>query len=119
MNASGRSVRSVLLKNNIEVEDILIIYDDADLEFGDVRLKSGGGSAGHKGMESILKQFPNGTQIARVRVGIGRGEHPDIPLEDFVLQKWTDEEKERLPKIISKAVEVILSQLVGVDPENS
>lgn len=109
MNASGRAVQKILKKYSAKPEDLLIVYDDADLKFGDVKMKPGGSSAGHRGMQSIIDALPAGAKIARVRVGIGRPEHSDIPLEDYVLQKWTPNEQEKLPEIVSKAVIAITS----------
>ncbi|MBI2475303.1 aminoacyl-tRNA hydrolase [Candidatus Uhrbacteria bacterium] len=106
MNTSGRSVQKILKKFAAKPENLIVIYDDADLAFGDVRMKPGGSSAGHKGMQSIIDLFPSGINIARVRVGIGRP-NPDVPLDEFVLQKWTMAEKKQLPDAIEKAVQAI------------
>lgn len=105
MNVSGRSVKAFMSKHKCNVSDILVIYDDADISFGDVRFKQAGSSGGHNGMQSILDIFPKGTQIARIRVGIGRPTNPDVPLDAFVLQKLTVEEKKKLPEIIHLAME--------------
>ena len=110
MNASGRAVRSTLSKYPVKVEELIVVYDDADLAFGDVRFKQGGGSAGHRGMVSLLGQFPKGTNIARIRVGIGRSPHPDVPLDQFVLGRWTKDEEAQLPIMIDKAISLILEQ---------
>lgn len=107
MNKSGRSVKKILDKNQIDKNEILIVHDDADLPFGDVRFKEGGGSAGHNGVQSVLDVFPRGTNIKRVRVGIGRPNHPDIPLEDFVLQKWSKQETDKLDTLIDPAIELV------------
>ncbi len=107
MNGSGKSVKEILSKYPVKEQTIIVIYDDADLKFGDVRLKAGGSSAGHNGMESILEVFPRGTGIHRVRVGIGRPSHTDIQLEDFVLQKWTDQETESLDEMMAAAIKLV------------
>ncbi|MBI4713897.1 aminoacyl-tRNA hydrolase [Candidatus Uhrbacteria bacterium] len=106
MNKSSRAVRKLMKKYSAKPENVLVIYDDADLAFGNVRMKPAGSSAGHRGMQSILDLFPSGINIARVRVGIGRPSQ-DIPLDEFVLQKWTLSEKKELEKVIEKAVEVL------------
>jgi len=107
MNVSGRSLASVMNKYPVSIEDVTVIYDDADLAFGDVRLKAGGGAAGHRGMASILNTLPKGTNVKRIRVGIGRPSHPDIPLDQFVLQKFTQEEQQALPEIINNVIEIL------------
>lgn len=107
MNVSGQSVAGVLSKYPVKKEELLIVYDDADLPFGDVRLKPGGSSAGHRGMESILSHVPADTNIARLRIGIGRPESRDVPLEDFVLKPWSAKEKTELPTVINEAIKKI------------
>ncbi len=110
MNVSGRAVKAFLSKNKCNVSDILVIYDDADISFGELRLKKTGSSGGHNGMQSIIEQFPNGTAITRLRVGIGRPTNSDIPLDAFVLQKWSGEEEKKLPEIITKAIAIVMEQ---------
>ena len=110
MNATGRSIQKIRKKKALSEHDMLVIYDDADLPFGDVRFKAGGSSAGHRGIQSILDQFPNGTSIPRIRIGIGRPAHPDIGLEDFVLQKWTQKEEKALPEIIDRVITMITKE---------
>ena len=114
MNVSGRSVKTVCTKHKCKASDILVIYDDADIPFGDVRYKTGGSSGGHNGMQSILDQFPKGTTIARIRIGIGRPVNPDVPLDAFVLQKWTTEEEKMLPKILKLTIEKIHEKIAEV-----
>ncbi len=108
MNLSGRPVKTILSGSNLQPQDVLVVYDDADLPFGDVRYRAGGTSGGHNGMQSVLEAFPPGTQVPRVRVGIGRPAIPDMALEDWVLAKWNDEETKRLPEIVSNAAEEVL-----------
>lgn len=108
MNATGRTIQKLKRKKTLTEKDLLVIYDDADLAFGDVRYKSGGSSAGHRGIQSILDTFPSGTNISRIRIGIGRPDHPDIGLEDFVLQKWSSKEEKLLPEIIDKVIALIV-----------
>ena len=104
MNASGRTVHKLVAKHPIKPEEILTIYDDADLAFADVRLKPTGSSAGHRGMQSIIDLFPQGTILPRIRVGIGRPDHPDVPLDEFVLQPWSAQEKKQLDAMIADAI---------------
>jgi len=113
MNASGRSLKAFLSKNKVPLENILIIYDDADIPFGDIRQKESGSSAGHNGMKSILEQFPKGTNIKRIRFGIGRPPHPDIPLDAFVLQSWSKDEQALLPELLVKAATLAETSLAS------
>lgn len=109
MNVSGRAIKLYISKHKIPTDRLLVVYDDADLLFGDIRFKASGSSGGHNGMQSIQEVFPKGTSIARVRVGIGRPPNPDVPLDAFVLQKFTEEEKKKLEKVVEKAIQKIIS----------
>ncbi len=111
MNVSGKSVQELLHQSPLLPQDLLIIYDDADLPFGTLRLKDSGSSAGHNGMQSILDLFPSGTSLARLRIGIGRPTFPDIPLDEWVLKRWTPEEETQLPAILDQAIQVLLNHL--------
>jgi PTH1 family peptidyl-tRNA hydrolase len=111
MNNSGLPVRKLIDWYNIDVQDILIIYDDLDLKVGQMRIKRVGGHGGHNGMKSIFKHM-NTNQIPRIRIGIGRP--PEyMTVSDYVLGKFTKTEKKEIKKVVtkaSKAVETILSQ---------
>ncbi|MDF9825735.1 PTH1 family peptidyl-tRNA hydrolase [Breznakia sp. PF5-3] len=89
MNNSGESVRAVVDYFNIDIEDILVIYDDLDLPVGKLRLREQGSAGGQKGVKSILQHL--GTQeLRRIRVGIGKD--PVIPTVDYVLGKVSKED---------------------------
>ncbi len=111
MNASGQAVKKIMKKLGIGVEDLLVVYDDADLERGDIRFREGGSSGGHNGLQSILDIFPRGARVSRVRVGIGRPPHTDMKLETFVLGKWSEKEKTELPEIIGRAADMVVEWL--------
>ena len=101
-----------MAQTNFTPQDILVIHDDADLPFGEMRLRASGSSGGHRGMQSVIETL--GTQdIPRLRIGIGRSPNPEIALEDFVLQTWTQEEEAELPKIIENACAKIESLRVA------
>jgi PTH1 family peptidyl-tRNA hydrolase len=107
MNLSGDTVRAIRANNDLEPKDILVVLDEADIPFGELRMRPGGGSAGHNGMKSIMALFPAGTEIPRLRIGIGRSPNPEMPLDAWVLNKWSKEEAEKLPTIISKAADEV------------
>ena len=111
MNASGEAVKALLQRLNITPADLIVIHDDLDLPTGKIRLRLGGSSGGHKGIDSIISHI--GTQdFYRVRVGIGRPE-VDKPSakEDgvigYVLSDFTDDEKEIIDETVPKVTEVI------------
>jgi PTH1 family peptidyl-tRNA hydrolase len=105
MNDSGQALKLVCNFYKMDLaKDLLVVHDDSDLRFGDIRTTDGSSSAGHKGVQSIIDNL--GTQdFHRIRVGVeSRVSRDELPTEEFVLQKFTGEEqakfqKEILPKI--------------------
>lgn len=110
MNLSGTAVAAALRQTNMTTADVIVAYDEADLPFGEIRVREEGGSAGHNGMKSIFESLGT-VAIRRVRVGIGRSDNPNVPLDAWVLGKWSKEEEERLPEIVAKAADEIESML--------
>ena len=104
MNLSGEAVRAVMDYYKIQIEDILIVYDDLSLELGKIRFRANGSDGGHNGIKSIIKHLGT-NNIARLKIGIGP--QPNIPSEVFVLQNFSKEELEILKSTISKAKEGI------------
>jgi PTH1 family peptidyl-tRNA hydrolase len=82
MNRSGDSVRQLAGKFRVDSSKILIVYDDADLDFGSIRLRASGSAGTHNGMRSIVDAI--GTNVPRLRAGIGKG-NPELPLFNYVL----------------------------------
>ena len=113
MNRSGEAVQAARgFFKKISVENVLVVHDDADLALGDIRTKQGGSSAGHNGIKSIAGQLGNGN-FHRVRIGIGRPDHKDIPLEDYVLKNFTETEWQSLPGVYEKAINKIKELING------
>ena len=99
MNLSGESVREIVNYFKIDIEDIIVVYDEMALPVGKIRLRPSGSSAGHKGMQNIIDNL--GTQdIKRIRVGIGEPTYDTI---DYVLSKPTKEERELIDQAIAEA----------------
>jgi PTH1 family peptidyl-tRNA hydrolase len=107
MNNSGRAVKLCKDYWKVDSEDIWVIHDDVDLEFGKVRINLGGTSAGHKGIESIIQAI--GEQFWRIRVGVGKSEK--IPTEEWVLINFEKSEAEKLSKIIDAISRFVLESL--------
>ncbi len=113
MNLSGTAVRQLQSFFKTDISNLIVIHDDLDLPFGSVRLKSGGGTAGHKGLASIESNLGT-TGFIRVRLGIGKPVDKSR-IEGYVLEPFRQEEQEVLPDIISLAAdasaEIVLSGL--------
>jgi len=111
MNLSGQSVRRLIKKFKIRPADLLVIHDDLDLPLGKIRLRQGGGSGGHKGVESITAELQS-RDFARLRVGIGRPEETsEADIVAYVLSDFTPGEKQVITKAIPQVSEAILSFL--------
>ena len=114
MNLSGTAVRQLVAFFKADINNLIVFHDDLDLTFGNIRLKKGGGNAGHKGLASITENLGS-SDFIRVRLGIGRP-HDKSRIEGYVLEPFnSDEELSLLPEIIQTAAEagteIVLSGL--------
>ena len=107
MNLSGKTVSSLLRFYKVPLENLLVAYDDLDLPVGTIRLRSEGGSAGHKGMESIIAQI--GTEsFGRLRIGIGR---PPGRMEgaDYVLEDFPKADRDMIVEVLERSAQAVLT----------
>ena len=107
MNLSGNAVRYWLQKENIPVENLLVVVDDLALPFGHLRLKPQGSDAGHNGLKNIA-QLLNTQNYARLRFGIGNDFTRGGQI-DYVLGKFPPEQLQQMQEILNRAVEIIKS----------
>ncbi len=101
MNRSGKAIRYWMQKKKIKQENVLVILDDLNLDFGKIRMKGKGSDGGHNGLKDIQQMFGN-NNYARLRIGIGANYSKGHQI-DFVLGKWTTNEMDELFDIISKS----------------
>lgn len=101
MNNSGYSVGTVARFFKLEVERIVVFHDEIDLPLGKVRIKRGGGTAGHRGLHSLDEHI--GPDYWRVRLGIGRPENRSL-VRDYVLQNFAPAEREQSEKLCEACV---------------
>ena len=113
MNRSGSALRPALRWYKVSPERLLVIYDELDLPFGQIRLRPEGSSAGHNGMSSVIGQL--GTErFPRLRVGIGRPERGATI--GYVLSRFNPTEERQLPEVLDRAAEAALAwQREGID----
>ena len=104
MNNSGICIRELLEYFKFEAEDVIVFHDDLDVEFGKIKAKFGGSSAGHNGIASIDKFI--GKDYSRVRIGIGKPKTP-IEIADYVLQNFEEDELNGIDKISENITEAI------------
>jgi len=116
MNDSGIAVRAMMDFYKIAAQDVVAVYDDKDLPFGIVRLRSNGSSAGHNGVKSLIA-YIGGMDFARVRVGIASDAmHGDTA--DYVLARFSKDQSAVLPKVIAAACDGVRKILaVGISKQ--
>lgn len=106
MNNSGQAVGSLLRFYKVPLENLFVVYDDVDLPLGTIRIRSGGGSAGQKGMKSIIERL--GSQdFPRIRIGVGRPPGR-MSAADYVLQDFSSDEKTLISETLDRGVEATL-----------
>jgi len=117
MNLSGQSAQPAAAFFKVAPANVLVVHDELDIPFGEVRLKQGGGHAGHNGLRSLIERFGT-NEFARLRVGIGRppaGFRGEVA--DYVLQPFSSDERISLPDILKRAVDSVLDVLArGLGP---
>ena len=109
MNLSGNSVNQIVKFYSINTENIIVIHDDLDIQFGRVKIKIGGGNGGHNGLKNIDSHI--GANYKRIRIGIGHPGNKEL-VNKFVLSNFNKEETIVLKKLltnISKNIENIIN----------
>jgi len=111
MNNSGRPVRALLDYYKVDIDNLLVAYDELDLPPGTARLKRGGGHGGHNGMRDIFRHVDN-TDFLRLRIGIGHPGHKDA-VTGYVLSRPTATQERQMLQSISDAIDVMPDLLAG------
>ena len=105
MNLSGESVKEVAEFYNLKPEEIIVIYDDIDIEKGHIKIRKKGGAGSHNGMKSVVEELQS-TDFARIRVGIGQPEFKSDMI-NYVIGKVSQEEQEILQQGVEKAAKAV------------
>lgn len=111
MNLSGEAVQAVMNFYKIHPDEVAVIHDELDIDFGQIRLRKGGSSAGHNGIKSITEAI--GEDYARVRIGVGPKKPVKMKSEDFVLQDFSAEQQKQLPNLKREVLAIISEYLYG------
>ena len=109
MNLSGEAVQTVANFYKIHSADIVVIHDELDIDFGQIRIRKGGSSAGHNGIKSVSQYI--GEDYCRIRIGVGPKQPTKMSSEDFVLQKFSEEQQMQLPNL-AREVNAILNEYI-------
>lgn len=115
MNNSGQSIKKIVQYFDVELEDILIIYDDLDLPLGKLRLREQGSPGGHNGVKSIVSHL-NIQTFKRVRIGIEK--NPLFETKDYVLSDFNKKELPLIKESIVKTKDIINEFINGIDFKN-
>ena len=108
VNNSGKSLLYWKKKEKVSSDNTLVICDDLNLYFGNIKIKSKGNSGGHNGLKDI-EEFLGNSNYSRIRIGISNNK--SVSMTDYVLGKWTEEEQSKIPLITTKSIEIIFSFL--------
>lgn len=116
MNESGRPVRELVRWYKVPSEQVIVVHDELDIPFGEVRIKIGGGTAGHNGVNSIASHLGS-KDFIRVRAGVGRPRGRQDPA-DYVLSNYSSSERKELDIIIQEAADAV-ERIVEVGAERA
>jgi PTH1 family peptidyl-tRNA hydrolase len=105
MNDSGKAVQAVQQFYKIPTTQLIVVHDELDIPFGQIRTRNGGGAAGHNGIKSIIQHCQD--QFGRIRIGIGNDFSAQADSADFVLGKFTATEKEQLSKLTPETTNIL------------
>ena len=114
MNESGRPLGALLRFYKVPPENLIVLHDEIDIPFGDIRVKHGGGTAGHNGLRSIVAHLSS-PNFTRVRIGVGR---PRSSAVDHVLDGFTGAEKKGLPGLLEEAADAA-ERIIEWGPERA
>lgn len=112
MNLSGDAVQAVAHFYKIPLEHIVVVHDEIDVTFGQIRTRVGGSSAGHNGIKSVTSSLGS-ENYGRIRIGIGPKKPAQIDSADFVLQKFNDKELKNMPALTKEATAILSEYAYG------
>lgn len=117
MNLSGQAVSSILRFHKLKTEDLIVIYDDIDLNLTKIRIKANGGPGTHNGMKSIVTEV--GANFTRIRIGIRGETYEDKPMDlaGYVLCNFEADEQVEIANALTKTA-LIVADLINQPPEN-
>lgn len=103
MNLSGEAISQAMAFYKIPIENVLVIFDDISLDVGVMRIRRKGSAGGHNGLKSII-ELCGGEDFPRIKIGVGKKPHPDYDLKDWVLGKFTDDERRKLGEVFENVL---------------
>jgi len=116
MNLSGEAVQAVVNFYKLSNENIVVVHDELDIDFGQIRLRVGGSAAGHNGIKSVSGAI--GEDYGRVRIGVGPKKPAKIKSEDFVLQKFSSDQQDQLANLARETTAILSEFTYGGELPN-
>lgn len=113
MNLSGEAVQAVMSFYKIHPASVVVMHDELDIDFGQIRLRKSGSDAGHNGIKSVTQHI--GEDYGRIRIGVGPKTPAKIKSEDFVLQKFSPEQAEQLPNLKREVLAILNEYIYGTE----
>lgn len=111
MNLSGEAAQAIAHFYKIPAGQTVVVYDEIDIPFGQIRSRMGGSSAGHNGVKSLIQHL--GEDFGRVRIGIGPKTHEKMDSADFVLAKFSSEQQAQLKNLTQEANAILSEYIYG------
>ncbi len=108
MNKSGLAVKAALQYYNEDPDNLIVVHDEIELPFGEIRTKFGGGHKGHNGIRSITQEL-NTADFHRLRVGVGRPSNPAMEVADYLLSNFTKDELKKIEELSPAIIDQIRS----------
>jgi len=106
MNESGKAVKKAIDYYNEKPSNLIVLHDELELKFGEIRTKFSGGHKGHNGIRSIMAEIGS-PDFHRIRLGIGRPQNSNMSVSDHVLSKFTPEEMEEVEQKMPEIIKII------------
>ena len=116
MNLSGEAVQAASAFYKVTPAATLVVHDELDIPFGQIRTRIGGGSAGHNGLKSIIQHI--GEDFGRVRIGIGPKTPEQMDSADFVLARFSTEQQADMPALLQESQAILTEYIYGTDLPN-
>ncbi len=116
MNNSGQAIEEAMNFYKLDIDHVIIVYDDISLEPGRLRIRRKGSDGGHNGIKSIIHLTGEDT-FPRIKMGVGKKPHPKYDLADWVLGHFSDEDKEKMDKAAENACEALELMVSGKTDE--
>ncbi len=110
MNLSGDSVLSIVNYFNLDIEKLIVVYDDIDIPMGSLRIRKSGSAGSHNGMKDIIYKLKD-DGFPRIRIGIGKPENENIDLKNFVLSGYSKKDVPIMEEAVENAAKAILTMV--------